>query len=427
MIKVLRRLSGLATALAAFMCVFPAIAADAASAWVGSWAAGQQIPEPNNVAPPASLEHSTVRQIVHLSAGGTRIRVRVSNAFGKAPLHMLAVHVARPVSARSARIDPASDRALTFNERPDVLIPAGAEYISDPLDYSVAPLSDLTVSLELESAPEQQTGHPGSHATSYLAPGAAVSAADLPAAQRVEHWYFLSGVEVSAAPGTAAVVAFGDSITDGHGSTTDGNDRWPDDLAARLQHDGATRGIASRGTSTRDTAVLNAGIGGNRLLLDGLGPNALARLDRDVLAQSGVRYLIVLEGINDIGMLTRGATATQAQHEDLVQRMIGAYREIVMRAHSHGIKVIGATVLPFMGSDYYHPDQANEHDRKAVNAWIRAPGDFDAVVDFDKVTADPAHPDRLRADYDSGDHLHPSPAGYRAMADAIPLELFRSR
>ena len=417
MIKVLRHLCRLAIALAATLCVFPAIASDAASTWVDSWAAGQQIPEPNNVAPPASLEHSAVRQIVHLSAGGARIRVRVSNAFGKAPLHMLAAHVARPVSARSARVDPGSDRALTFNERADVIIPAGAEYISDPLDYPVAPLSDLAVSLELESAPEQQTGHPGSHATSYLANGAAVSATDLPSAQRVEHWYFLSGVEVSAAPSAVAVVAFGDSITDGHGSTTDGNDRWPDDLAARLQHDAATRG----------TAVLNEGIGGNRLLLDGLGPNALARLDRDVLAQSGVRYLIVLEGINDIGMLTRAASADEAQHEDLVRRMIGAYREIVMRAHSHGIKAIGATVLPFMGSDYYHPDQANEHDREAVNAWIRARGHFDAVVDFDKVTADPAHPDRLRPDYDSGDHLHPSPAGYRAMADAIPLKLFRAR
>lgn len=418
MIRVLRFFRGPAIALAATLVVIdPVMAADSASAWVGSWAAGQQIPEPNNLAPPASLEHSIVRQIVHLSAGGARIRVRVSNAFGKAPLHMLAVHVAHPVSARSAHIEPASDRALTFNERADVLIPAGAEYTSDPLDYAVAPLSDLAVSIELEAAPEQQTGHPGSHATSYLATGASVSAVDLPSAQRVEHWYFLSGVEVSASPGAAVVVAFGDSITDGHGSTTDGNDRWPDDLAARLQHDAVARG----------TAVLNEGIGGNRLLLDGLGPNALARLDRDVLAQSGVHYLIVLEGINDIGMLTRGAAATEAQHEELVRRMIGAYREIVMRAHSHGIKVIGATILPFMGSDYYHPDQANEHDREVVNAWIRAPRHFDAVVDFDKVTADPVHRDRLRADYDSGDHLHPSPAGYRAMADAIPLQLFRSR
>lgn len=397
--------------------VYPAVAADSSTGWVGSWAASQQIPEPNNVAPGGSLDHATLRQIVHLSRGGARIRVRVSNAFGTAPLHLLAVHVARPLSAAAAQIDPASDRALSFDERTDVQIPAGAEYTSDPLDYPVAPLSDLAISMELESAPAQQTGHPGSHAVSYLAAGVPVSAPDLAAAQRLEHWYFLSGVEVSASPGTAVVVAFGDSITDGHGSTTNGNDRWPDDLAARLQADSGTRG----------TAVLNEGIGGNRLLTDGLGPNALSRLDRDVLGQSGVRYLIVLEGINDIGMLTRGASASEAQHEELVRRMIGAYRQIVLRAHAHGIKVIGATVLPFMSSDYYHPTQANEHDRQIVNAWIRAPGHFDAVVDFDALTADPAHRDHMRKDYDSGDHLHPSPAGYRAMADAIPLELFRSR
>jgi lysophospholipase L1-like esterase len=391
-----------------------AYAANAAAAWVGSWAAGQQIPEPNNVAPAASLSHSTLRQLVHLSSGGSRIRVRLSNAFGTAPLHVLAVHVARPVATSSPRIDPASDRALSFDERPDVLIPAGAEYVSDPLDYAVTPSSDLAISMELESPPQQQTGHPGAHATSYLAIPASVSAADLPAAQTFEHWYFLSGVEVSAGASAAAIVTFGDSITDGHGSTTNGNDRWPDDLAARLQHQAGTKAVA----------VLNEGIGGNRLLTDGLGPNALARLDRDVFAQSGVRYLIVLEGINDIGMLTRAATATREQHEDLVRRMIGAYRQILARAHAHGIKVIGATVLPFMGSDYYHPDQSNERDRQVVNEWIRAPGHFDAVVDFDALTADPARPERLRPEYDSGDHLHPSPAGYRAMADAIPLELF---
>jgi lysophospholipase L1-like esterase len=419
LIRVLRPFWGSAVvlSLAASQVVYCASVADSATGWVGSWAASQQIPEANNVAPAASLNHATVRQIVHLSRGGTRIRVRVSNAFGTAPLHLLAVHVAHPLSRASPRIDPASDRALTFDERADVLIPAGAEYTSDALDYPVAPLSDLAISMQLESAPLQQTGHPGSHAVSYLAEGAPVSAPDLPAAQRLEHWYFLSGVEVSAASGAAVVVAFGDSITDGHGSTTNGNDRWPDDLAARLQGNTGTRGMA----------VLNEGIGGNRLLTDGLGPNALSRLDRDVLAQNGVRYLIVLEGINDIGMLTRGATATEAQHEELVRRMIGAYRQIVLRAHAHGIKVIGATVLPFMDSDYYHPTQANEHDRQVVNEWIRTPGHFDAVVDFDKLTADPAHRDHMRADYDSGDHLHPSPAGYRAMADGIPLELFHPR
>jgi lysophospholipase L1-like esterase len=416
LIRALRHLRGacLALSLAAALVMHPA-AANSGSVWVGSWAAPQQIPEPNNAAPAASLDHATVRQIVHLSRGGGRIRVRVSNAFGTAPLHLLAVHVARPISTASARIDPASDRTLKFDERTDVLIPAGAEYTSDAVDYPVAALSDLAISMQLDSAPQQQTGHPGSHAVSYLAADLPAAAPDLPAAQRLEHWYFLSGVDVSASAGAAAVVAFGDSITDGHGSTTNGNDRWPDDLAARLQGNAGTRGIA----------VLNEGIGGNRLLTDGLGPNALSRLDRDVLSQNGVRYLIVLEGINDIGMLTRDATATEAQHAELVRRMIGAYRQIVLRAHAHGIKVIGATVLPFMDSDYYHPTQANEHDRQLVNAWIRAPGHFDAVVDFDKLTADPAHRDHMRAAYDSGDHLHPSPAGYRAMADALPLELFR--
>jgi lysophospholipase L1-like esterase len=390
-------------------------ASNSPPAWVGSWAASQQSPEPNNAVPLESLRNATLRQIVHLSVGGAAIRVRISNAFGTAPLHLIAVHVARPLSSASSRIDPASDRGLTFNERADVLIPAGAEYTSDPLDYAVSPLSDLAITMQIEAAPEQETGHPGSRATSYLGAGLPASALELPAAKAIDHWYFLSGVDVSARAKTSAIVALGDSITDGHGATTNGNDRWTDALAARLQRTAAGNGIA----------VLNEGIGGNRLLADGLGPNVLARFDRDVLAQNGVGHLIVLEGVNDIGTLTRTTVVTEAQHQDLVQRMIGAYRQILMRAHAHGIKVIGGTILPFMGSAFYHPDAANELDRQTLNAWIRAPGHFDAVVDFDKVVADPVHPDHLRPDYDCGDHLHPSPAGYRAMAEAIPLKLLR--
>jgi lysophospholipase L1-like esterase len=396
------------------LCATPLLARVPAESWVASWAAAQMIPEPNDALPADNLGGATLRQIVHLSAGGSTLRLRVSNAFGTTPLHLIAVHVAHPQSPASSRIDPNSDLTVTFGERADVLIPAGAEYTSDPVKYAVAPLSDLAITMQIDGSPEQQTGHPGSRATSYLAAGAPVSAPELPAAQSIDRWYFLSGVDVGVKSAAAAVVALGDSITDGHGATTNGNDRWPDVLAARLQHNAATRQIS----------VLNAGIGGNRLLADGLGPNALARFDRDVLARAGVHYLIVLEGINDIGTLTRTKAASEAQHDELVRQLIEAYRQITLRARAHGIRVIGATILPFAGSDFYHPSPANEADRNSVNAWIRAPGHFDAVIDFDKVAADPAHPDRLRADYDIGDHLHPSPAGYRAMADAIPLDLF---
>ena len=211
-----------------------------------------------------------------------------------------------------------------------------------------------------------------------------------------------------------SIVALGDSITDGHATTTNGNDRWTDVLAERLQGTAATNHIG----------VLNEGIGGNHLLVDGLGPNALARFNRDVLAQTGVRYVIVFEGVNDLGGLTRLGEVPIAEHEALVAHILAAYQQMILRAHAHGIEIIGATITPYAGSDYYHPTARDEQDRNAVNAWIRAPGHFDAVIDFDKVMRDPSHPDRLQPGYDSGDHLHPSPAGYRAMANAIPLSLF---
>jgi lysophospholipase L1-like esterase len=382
--------------------------------WVGSWASSQQIPEPQNAFASEDLRDATLRQIVHLSVGGPTLRVHLSNAFGTEPLHFTSVHVARPVSAGAAKIDPASDKALSFARSSDVTVPAGAEFISDPVDYPVAAGSSLAITLHLDTPPAQQTGHPGSRATSYLAHGDLVSAADLPEAKKVDHWYQLSGVDVTAPSNPVAVVALGDSITDGHGATTNGNDRWTDVLAQRLQASPATRTIG----------VLNQGIGGNHLLTDGLGPNALARFDRDVLAQTGARYLIVLEGINDLGGLERTGTVPDAAHNDLVHRIEAAYQQIVTRAHAHGIRVIGATILPYTGSDYYHPGPESEADRQAVNQWIRTPGHFDEIVDFDKVMRDPARPDRLLPEYDSGDHLHPSPAGYRAMGTTIPLSLF---
>ena len=387
-----------------------------ATNWVGSWATSQQRPEPQNSLAPEDMHDATLRQVVHLSVGGSQLRVHLTNAFGTAPLRISAAHIARPVNAASDSIDVATDKALTFSGRAEVTIPAGAEYVSDPVAFPAAALSDLTISIHLGEAPAVQTGHPGSRATSYVVHGDLVSAANLEGAKKVEHWYQIAGVDVVAGAQVAAVVTLGDSITDGHGATTNGNDRWPDVLARRLQ-----------GTPvTKTVSVLNHGIGGNRLLLDGLGPNALARFDRDVVAQTGVRYVIVFEGVNDLGTLTRDAPASAAEHKALVDRIESAYEQMIVRGHAHGIRMIGATITPYGGSDYYHPGAESEADRQAINEWIRDPKHFDAVVDFDKVTRDPARPDHLNAAFDSGDHLHPSAGGYKAMGEAIPLTLFSS-
>lgn len=382
--------------------------------WVASWGASQQIPEPHNELPADDLRDATVRQIFHLSVGGSAIRVHVSNASGTEALRFTSVHVARPLSPSSPAIDPASDRALKFAGNADVTVPPGAEFVSDPLDYPVTPLSDLAVTFHLDTPPARETSHPGSRATSYYVHGDGVSAANFTDPKHVDHWYQVSEIDVQSTAGAAAIVALGDSITDGHGATTNGNDRWTDVLAARLQASPATRSVG----------VSNQGIGGNHLLHDGLGPSVLARFDRDVLAPTGVRWLIVFEGVNDLGGLAREGEVSPAAHADMVQRGIAAYEQIIVRAHAHGLRVYGATITPYVGSSYYHPGPLSEADRQRVNAWIRAAGHFDAVIDFDAVVRDPQHPDQLLPAFDCGDHLHPSPAGYRAMAEAIPLSLF---
>jgi lysophospholipase L1-like esterase len=342
------------------------------------------------------------------------LRVHVSNAFGTEALHFTSVHVARPVSTSSSAINTTTDRALTFAGSSDVTVPPGAEIVSDALDYPVAALSDLSVTFHLDAPPAGQTGHPGSRATSYFVHGNFVAAPDLPEAKHVDHWYQVSGIDVVADPSAASIVAFGDSITDGHGATTNGNDRWTDVLARRLQASPITRNVG----------ISNQGIGGNHLLTDGLGPNALARFDRDVLAPAAVRWVVVFEGINDLGGLARNGEVTPPEHAALVRRVLSAYEQIILRAYAHGLRVFGATLTPYVGSGYYHPGPLSEADRQAVNAWIRAPGHFDAVIDFDSVVRDPQHPDRLLPAYDSGDHLHPSPTGYRAMGEAVSLMLF---
>lgn len=404
---------GLALALALLLPT----AGNAAEHWVGSWASAQQVPEPQNSLADADFSDTTLREHFRLSLGGSHLRVRLSNLFGTQPLVIDAATIARAADVDGEALVPRSVHPLTFGGSAEVTIPAGAEYLSDPIALDAPSLSTLAVSLHFPHAPARQTGHPGSRATTWIAAGNQTAAPTLNNAKGVEHWYQLASVEVEAQPGAASVVAFGDSITDGHGVGTNRNTRWPDMLAERLQASPATRTIG----------VLNFGIGGNRLLLDGLGPNALARFDRDVLGQPGARWAIVLEGVNDLGTFTRDAPQSPAEHQAHVQRILAALAQMETRARAHGIFLICGTIMPFGASGYYHPDAATEADRQAINRWIRTPGHFDAVIDFDALMRDPAHPDRLSRKFDSGDGLHPSEAGYRAMGEAIPLSLFSRR
>ncbi|WP_434443143.1 GDSL-type esterase/lipase family protein [Lentzea sp. E54] len=383
--------------------------------WVTTWAAMPQLTEPHNM-PPAPftqdglvLADATLRQTVRVTTGGKRMRLRFSNAFGGAVLPLTAVTVALPKDGRAGTgaIQPGTTRRVTFNGRPYADVPTGALVVSDPLDFPLAPGTNLTVTAYLAhgQASGEITSHPGSRTTSHLLTGHHTEAADLPGSTPTDHWYFLSGVEVQSS--SDAVVVIGDSLTDGRGSTTNGNDRWPDLLFDRL-----------RG---REISVLNQAAGGNRVLADGLGPNVLARLDRDLLAQSGVRWLILFEGVNDIGTAEPAELAQKTVAEDL----IAAYQQVVDRAQAHDIKVFGATLLPFGGHGYDDPGGVRESARQTVNHWIRTSRRFDAVLDFDAVVRDPASPRRLLPAADVGDHLHLNPAGYRMLAESVPLRLFR--
>lgn len=402
-------------ALAALALGQGVAAAAPGRAWVASWASAQQVPEPQNSLPEGALDDATLRQLVRLSIGGSRLRVRISNLHGSEPLAVDAAGIARAADPASPAL-AGPGRPLTFAGRASVTIPAGAEFVSDPVDFAVPALATLAVSLHFPKAPAQQTGHPGSRATSWWRHGLHVADSELAGAEKADHWYQLAGIDVEG-PGAGAIAAFGDSITDGNGVASNSNRRWTDFLAERLHAAPATRNIA----------MLNLGIGGNRLLLDGLGPNALARFDHDVLAQPGIGWVIVLEGVNDLGTLTRDGPVGAERHRALVDEMIAALSEMRRRARERGVKTIASTILPYGASAYYHPGPESEADRQAVNRWIRAPGHVDSVVDLDALMRDPHHPERLRADLDKGDGLHPSDAGYRAMAAAIPLRLFEGR
>jgi lysophospholipase L1-like esterase len=374
--------------------------------WVGTWATAPMVADGGfNVRP---FSGTTLREVVHISVGGAQIRVRFTNAYGLDPLTVSDAHVA--LSAGNATIQAGADHAITFGGATSVNIPPGAELFSDPISIAVQPLSDLAISFYLPSqVMRAETYHSFADQDNFIANGDVTTAPDLPDATKISSWYFLDGVDVQAVSGSQAIVTLGDSITDGALSTHNANLRWPDILAARVRAD----------PNLKNIGVLNEGIGGNRVLNETTGPSALSRIDRDVLSQSGVRYVIVLEGINDIGRLAHLQTPWD---EIAAPQLEMALKQIADAAHEHGIKAIGATLTPCGGSGHY--SDKGEQVREAVNDWIRNNGTFDGVADFDKATQDPANPTQFNPAYDSGDHLHPNDAGYKAMGDSIDLALF---
>jgi len=407
------RLAALASLLAAHM----ALAQPAGEHWLGTWSTADVVRPPARPAaqgqpqPAAiSINNQTLREIVHVSAGGARARVVLSNVFGTEPLSVGAAQMA--LREKDSKIVAGSNRPLTFGGRASVTIPAGAIMLSDAVNLSVPPMSDLAIDLFLPGDLTQSTltSHFGAYQTNYVSnTGDFAGAAEFPVSSTTPSWFFLERVEVTAPAQVGAVIAFGDSITDGTRSTADTNGRWPDQLAKRLlAKPGNVRG------------VVNAAIAGNRLLSEGnvaAGINALARFDRDVLSQTGATHAIVLEGINDIGV-AREAPSPSA--EDL----IAAHEQLVERAHAHGLKIFGATLTPFEGAAYF--TAAGEAKRQALNTWMRSNKVYDGVIDFDAVIRDPENPTKVLPRYDSGDHLHPNDAGYEAMGAAIDLKLFES-
>lgn len=378
--------------------------------WVATWATAQvsQAPSAAN-----EINDQTLRQIVHVSVGGEQVRVKLSNEFGTGPLVIGAAAIARRDAGEA--ILPESEHVLTFSGNTSFTLPPGAPVLSDPVDMNVPDLSDLAIDLFLpgdtSATTSPLTTHTSAFQTNYVSPpGDFTGVTVLPVSSTRTSWLFLTGVEVVASKQTGAVVTFGDSITDGTNSTPNTNSRWPDDLARRI--------MAQNGN--QHLGVLNVGIAGNRILHDIAGPNALARFDREVLARTGATHVTVLEGINDIGF--SGFFPAEAVTAD---QIIEGHKQLIRRAHAKGLKIYGCTLTPFEGAfpGYYTP--AGEVKRETVNAWIRTSGEYDAVIDFDAVVRDPAHPTRMLPLYDSGDHLHPNDAGYAAMANAIDLKLFK--
>ncbi len=430
-------------ALAVLGCASTKRASNAATneesgVWIGTWATSPQRGVPGHL---QTFHNQTLRLIVHVSAGGAKIRVKISNIFGDEPLSIAAAHIARrPIGSD---IDPATDRTLTFHGEGSIRVDAHSTITSDPVNLDVPALSDLAISLFLPGDAVAATSHALAKQTNYVTsePGNFTATAKFPAAKKLTQWPFLAGVDVQVPLGGAAIVAFGSSLTDGDGSTDDANRRWPDVLAERLQREIGNKVACG---------VLNEGIIGNRLLNDSegsgqeggppplgpvfqqlgpvLGEAGLKRFERDVLEQTDVKYVIIGLGVNDILFPGSFIPATQTVNSESI---ISGYRQLIARAHKNAIRVIGSTIPPFEHAIFQNPDfdhfytPEKEQVRQQVNSWIRSSGEFDGIIDFDAAVRDPSRPTQLLPLYDSGDHLHPNDAGNVAEANAIPLTLFR--
>ena len=379
----------------------------AAENWVGTWSTAPQLVEQRNLPPEPGLTNNTLRQVVCVSIGGETLQMRFSNEFSKSPVTMKNVQIA--VSKGGSAIDESTVKEIKFNGSSSVTMDPETAITSDPFDFHLDPRMEVAITICFGETSPDVTGHPGSRTTSYILAGNHISpSTDYSDAVTTEHWYAINGIDVVAPKSAAAVAILGNSITDGRGSGTNKQDRWPDELAKRL--------LANR--STKNVGVLNMGIGGNCVLRGGLGPTGLSRFERDILKQHGVKWLIILEGVNDLG-----GTRNSEMADRVADGLIEAYGKMIDDAHAQGIKVYGATITQIKKSFYYA--DYREVARKKVNDWIRKSGRFDAVVDLDKTMADPEDPDALLPSAQSGDFLHPNELGYQMMGGAFDLKLFR--
>jgi len=376
-----------------------------AKKWVGTWSTAPQLVEPGNVPPAPGLTNNSLRQIVRVSIGSDSLRIRFSNAFSTSAVTLKAVKIA--VSTGGNTIDAASSKELKFGGKTEVTMNSGAMITSDPISFDLKSRMELAITIYFSETCPNITGHPGSRTTSYLLAGNSTSVNDFTGSVPTDHWYIINGIEVKAPRSAGAVAILGNSITDGRGSGTNKQNRWADILSERLL----------KNAGTQQVGVLNLGIGGNCVLKNCLGPSGVSRFSRDILKQQGIRWFIIAEGINDIGQIPDLATANK-----IAQDLIAAYKQMIVDAHAQGIKVYGATIMPFKKS--FYDAEYRQTARTTVNEWIRTSGSFDAVIDFDKAMRDPNDTLTILPTAHTGDFLHPNEAGYILMGEAVDLKLF---